>query len=72
MSEDETTRILEAHVNQLAEHFDAVQILVSWPGEHGETCGRAHGTGNWYARVGLATQFVERDRARTRADAVDG
>lgn len=45
---------------------DAVQVLLS---SHSEATGgtyvQKHGRGNWYARQGLAKEFVDADQART-------
>ncbi len=54
--------LLDLHAAQLAEHFDAVQILaeVTLDGKtHGYRCGR----GSWYARQGLAHTFIQAEIA---------
>ncbi len=61
-------------VDDLREHFDAVQILASFendePGENkGNTEMHVSGGGNWYARVGMAASFIERDREMDRCNA---
>ena len=51
---------------QLYEHFDAVQILVSWNEE--SRCDMiTSGSGNWYARQGMAHDFIQRDIAQNNA-----
>lgn len=68
MTREDAEKLLERTAEQLGEHFDAVQILASRP--HETEKGGDHGTeifqkgrGNWYARQGMAQQFVARDRA---------
>lgn len=62
----ELTAIVDAKVSSLMEHFDSVQILVSYitpKGTHIIT----RGGGNWYARQGMAHEFIASDRAATEA-----
>lgn len=66
LSRDEMQVIVDRHCHQLIEHFDAVQILVSLPDEGG-TGSIYSGRGNWYARQGMAQDFVKQDQARTAA-----
>lgn len=51
----------------LSEHFDAVQILVSKLQSDGSTTIMYVGKGNYYARTGMAREFLENDRAKTIA-----
>lgn len=44
----------------------AVQVQVSWM-EDGFTKGISQGDGNWYARVGMAREFIEKDQAETQS-----
>lgn len=66
MSNEEQTKLLQSAVDKLGEHFDAVQILVSYNKE-GDTAGGFRGTGNWYARIGLAREFLLQDEQRALA-----
>ena len=50
----------------LGEHFDHVQVLVSW-NEQGTTQRLFEGGGNWYARQGMAHEFIKCDDAQTNA-----
>lgn len=63
--------ILEC-AGKLGEHFEAVQIHVSWMDEtgSGNTTGEHGGCGNWYARFGLAQEFIDRGKAWEIGDAV--
>lgn len=62
MNDAEVTQLIDSKVDQLMDHFDSVQILVSWPADNGtRSCYR--GAGNWFARTGMARDFLERDEA---------
>jgi hypothetical protein len=54
----------------LGEHFDHVQIMVSWNEQ--ASCYRIfEGSGNWYARQGMAHEFIKKDDAQVAAQAFD-
>lgn len=59
-------RVREA-VARLGEHVESVQVLVSWHDDEG-THRFYDGSGNWYARTGMAADFIENDTARTSAN----
>lgn len=50
---------LGKHAAQLAEHFDATVILASRLLPDGSTQLYVAGQGNWYARMGMAQDFVD-------------
>lgn len=54
----------------LSEHFDAVQILATVH-EAGETKRLYKGSGNLFARNGMAADFVKLDEASTLADEIN-
>lgn len=54
--------MLEKVASELGEHFDAVQIMVSF-NEDGESIAMNRGTGNWYARIGMAREMLLFDEA---------
>lgn len=62
MSREEA--ICEEAVARLGEHFDAVQIFVSLPMDGGGTRCIKKGGGNWYARQGMAHEFINEDMAQ--------
>jgi hypothetical protein len=66
MSGDEAEKMLEEVTAKLGEHFDAVQILATW-NEDGVTKLTNRGAGNWYARQGMAHQFITTDIAQDQA-----
>lgn len=66
MTVDERLDYLERVTRELGEHFDHVQIMVSW-NEDAQTHRDFFGTGNWYARQGLAHEFIQFDIAQQNA-----
>ena len=59
--------MIQDAANRLGEHFSSVQILVSWPNEKGGTKSCKKGYGDWYARQGLAREFINEDVANEHA-----
>ena len=66
MSPEEAVEMVRNVASQLGEYFDAVQILVSWV-EDGQTKAVKQGVGDWYARQGLAHEFINSDIAQETA-----
>lgn len=60
-------KIVQNHLNALMEHFECVQVLVSFPADNGGTGRFFMGAGNWYARQGMAHEFIQMDKAQTEA-----
>ena len=57
---DQDQRLVEKHVGMLGEHFNNVQIMVSTL--EGVATRRIFvGCGDWYARQGLAHNFIKED-----------
>lgn len=54
---------------KLGEHFDAVQILASVC-DHKGTSSVSRGSGNWFARQGMAHEFIAQDMAETTGKGV--
>jgi hypothetical protein len=65
MTPDEQEAFINKHVGQIAEHFDCVQILVSRTNPDGNTETVFMGSGNWYARKGMADELLKKDLAGT-------
>lgn len=67
MSDEEFRKHSEGVVNkavhELMAHFDNVQIFVTRV-DDGETMGYASGSGNYYARIGHVTQWLDRQSDR--------
>lgn len=72
MSDEEAVRIVDKSVSDLREFFPDVQVLVSWPDDdrNGNTFDCFRGNGNWYARAGMAREFLMRDESKTTAHEV--
>ena len=66
MTPEEIERIMTQAQDLLGDHFDCFQIMVSW-NEEGLTKMRNIGGGNWYARQGMAHEFINADSAQTSA-----
>lgn len=67
--EDREMEILEKHVNQLAEHFDSVQIFVTRtdPKQDG-TVNANKGAGNWFTRYGQVQNWILKADERSRQE----
>jgi hypothetical protein len=63
MTNEEADALVEKCSTFLGEHFDSVQILASW-NEQAMTLIARHGCGNWYARQGMARDFITADQAQ--------
>lgn len=66
MTDAEAETFLDHATAQLGEHFDAVQILASLNDAGGSICYK-RGAGNWYARQGMAHEFINADIAQGAA-----
>lgn len=70
MSEPEMLRERLGEVaSELCEHFEAVQILCSYSDDSG-THFITKGSGNWYARQGMAHDFIGSAQADINAEAI--
>lgn len=61
---EERVKLIQSHVDRLAEHFDSVTILCS-DAYSGNTGSYKFGAGNYYARLAMAREFIDEDQART-------
>lgn len=61
---------IDKRIAELMIHFDTVQIFVTRV-DDGITMGAARGNGNWYARVGHVSCWVERMIGDDAADEVE-
>lgn len=64
-SREELERIVDDSLARLAEHFEVVEIFASRVEPDGTRCIK-RGMGNWYARQGMAQEFI----GLTRADEI--
>lgn len=53
--------IVRKHLESLGEHFDAVQIMATKTTDDGDggTMNIILGSGNWFARYGMARMFIK-------------
>lgn len=54
-------------LNELSEYSDSVQILLTYQDEDGMTASVFKGRGNYFARLGMAQEFLSRDKAEVSA-----
>ena len=64
MTSAQRDHAIAALAEQLGEFADAVQVLACYQDEDGNTACVKRGNGNWYARVGMAREFLTEDQAR--------
>jgi hypothetical protein len=69
MTPEDALKIVDKAVCELREFFPHVQILATWEDENTPfgTFDVFRGKGNWYARVGMAKEFLTRDEGQTTA-----
>lgn len=66
MTHAELNALVQPMLETLGEHCDAIQIMMTW-NEDGNTHRYKIGAGNWYARQGMAHEFINEDQAQTNA-----
>lgn len=59
MTDAEKLTILERHVRELSEIYDCVQVLATGLRPDNTTFSHKRGSGNFYARQGLAHEFIQ-------------
>lgn len=67
MTPGQKEEVVQKCVAVLSEHFDCVQILASELTPENNTGSIFSGSGNWYARQGMAREFITRDQSNTQA-----
>lgn len=67
MTNEEAHELVASVAAQLGEHFSSVQILGSWQADGGGTKRVMLGVGDFYARQGLAHEFINADIAHENA-----
>lgn len=62
---DDDLKIVQKHINQLAEHFETVQVFVTKRGEKNtdDTTRISYGSGNWFARYGQINLWLRGENA---------
>ena len=69
MTITELNDLLYKEAQKLAEHFDSVQIVATLKDDDGGTQMHACGSGNFYARMGSAHEWLVRENERVRIKA---
>jgi len=67
MENKELEELVKKRINELGEHWDAIQFMATRLGKNGETEDMFWGVGNQYAREGLIMELVKRDWAEEAA-----
>lgn len=67
LTSKQAAALLERAAAMISEHFDAVEILASRGLPQGGTQCIKRGAGNWYARQGMAREFINEDVAQENA-----
>jgi hypothetical protein len=70
VTREQAIELLNAHAARLSEHFDAVLVVASYMETDGTWTAVSAGEGSWYARLGMAAQFVEQARAEGIANEI--
>ena len=66
-TEQRIKSLMKEYAAKLSEFADSVQLFASW-GDHGQTHSHYTGAGNWFARQGMAHDFITADEAQTHAN----
>lgn len=72
LTQDEAFEMIDRAAAALAEHFEAVEILASvrLDGDNAGTRSVYGGRGNWFARQGMAHDFISREQANEVSDQI--
>jgi hypothetical protein len=65
--DEQPSKLLIKHVAELAEHYDAVHIFVTYKKDDG-ICYASHGTGNFLVRYGFILHWLEYESVSTLAE----
>jgi len=69
MTREEAQKYLDKVADDLSEFFGSVQIMVSTQVGCATRCIKS-GRGDWYARQGMAHEFINEDQAQVTAIAI--
>lgn len=67
MTKEQRVAIIDHHLSALSEHFDAVQIVACVLEPDGKTRSYKRGSGLWYARQALCSEFITEEIAEDQA-----
>jgi len=69
MTDEQAEKVVDLHVMQLLEYFDSVRIFATLnEGEAKFTHGISRGGGNFYAQLGLVSDWIKGRDEETRID----
>ena len=69
MTYEQKREIVDRHLSQLGEYFEAIEIMVSTSDPSGtETIIMGHG--NFWARIGMAHEFINRNERQDAASEI--
>lgn len=71
MNIEQLNAFLGKFAAEIGEHFDSVQIMAEVTID-GATTALYNGRGSWYARQGMAHEFIEKDIAQEHAYQIAG
>lgn len=67
MTDEQRVKIMERHAAELSEIYDSVQIMASYVTSDGRTRSHKRGSGDFYARQGLAHELIQENIAEDNA-----
>lgn len=62
---------IDKFLDEIMEHTECIQVLASIQDVHGNTRAVMGGRGNFFGRIGLASEFLSKDQAMNIGIAVD-
>ena len=68
MTDAERQAICDKACVALSEHFEGVQILATFSRKNRDTALISSGSGNYYTRRGMVTEFITREDEKSRID----
>ena len=70
MSNDQKLKVLESYVAKLSEIYESVQVMATGLNSDNTTFCHKRGSGNWYARQGMAHELIQENIASDTADQI--
>lgn len=68
-NQDKDLKLVQLAVDQLIEHFDTVQVLVTrCNGDEDGTVSVSLGAGNWFARYGHVKDWIVKEEEKVRKE----
>ena len=70
MTNEDKLKILQSYVTKLSEIYEAVQVFATGLNADNTTFSHKRGSGNWYARQGMAQEFIQENIASDAAEQI--